>query len=548
MKHVAAVLFACEDITLQESAGFLVTQAQCQRADDGEVRCADDFADCFGQLTTSLATHRLRRSLYLISGWPWSTTAAFDTAHADATLARFADDLRVWRTAQELPGKLAGLNVLFARHPFNKASFQQLISAQADRHQPDFLSKLQSVLRPHCRVACPTQLIEDMVGPAKNVKVVKKAQKFRRLELAMASILKHNVLDVRHTWATVSAETPIGAKSVRLDSSAFQSKVDNRSMKWNEVASHVATPDFDSPKAENFSSNQAALPLLKACLEAGDLNLAADAWLGQLFTNSHRLIFQLPGDADCWCPSLHHFDKSSVLAWPGKLVKVDGYEPDSFARDSNVSMPVLVPIWKLDGINGCTYKWRSYAWQWRSFPNCRSSLLCRVLPFIEAGPIDILELAAKNTFWKMTRTQIADLVRHCKGLVIPDGASLCCALDFTLKQFYPMMSDVGRMDILSLRLAVNDLPASFTSALLEIDEAQVAMDRQDIQKLGSEQEVARAMEVENNDFLFEYFKIRSTIAPKKKPTRSSQHHCQNTYHKRMQKPTCPPRHTFGEAM
>ena len=73
---------------------------------------------------------------------------------------------------------------------------------------------------------------------------------FRKPERAMATILRSKTLDEWHLWHTVSSETPVGPKSLRLDRSAFQASVGGRSLPLQEIASHEVVASRYSPKSE----------------------------------------------------------------------------------------------------------------------------------------------------------------------------------------------------------------------------------------------------------------------------------------------------------
>ena len=323
----------------------------------------------------------------------------------------------------------------------------------------------------------------------------------------------------------MNAETPIGPKSVRLDDSCFKAKVAHRSMDWQKVCGHERAPGFYSPKAENYSTNHADLPLLKACVEAGDVNLAADAWMADLCSVGHRVVFRLPSElpkyAGVWYHALHHFDRSSVLAWPGSLVQMAGLAEYFFERARGVSAPVLIPVWNLTGIVAATIKWRSFAWQWRRFQGSGSELTARALPFVDVGPVAVAELAVRCAFWKLSRAFVVRFSAQVWGLNIPAKASLCVALQTVVQHVFPGIAPGELLAILQLRMAVNDTLASFATAILEVDEAQVAMDRQDIEKLTEEQKSAEDMQVERQEFVFEYAKVRNSLDPPKRKAEST---------------------------
>lgn len=283
---------------------------------------------------------------------------------------------------------------------FRKQSVQQLVAAVKDKAAVGWEGDFAKVLRSHCRVACPTQIIEDSFGTAKNAKIVRAARRYRRPEVAMSSILRHNVLDERHKWTTVSADTLVGAKSERLQKEDFQAKVDARSLPWQSVVSTSSAAGWYSPKAENFCANVADLRMLESAMQSGNMNIVSEAWVGDIAAAAHKLIVgvAMEGGDRRWFHVLHHVDKSSVIAWPGRLEKLKGSSHTCFYHDESVNEFTFLPLTTFNNLMACTFVWRSWASLVNEKPQPRTTLPRRLHLVVNLGPSPVLEVAARCAF------------------------------------------------------------------------------------------------------------------------------------------------------
>lgn len=524
-EHITEILSSLGSISDLRDAGFTVDKDAAQMMDPHELLCEDDFGDTFGMLVVHLLTARLRRVMWLTVGWPWSMSAILKSdEHARSTIGRFEVDMHVWHALQEFKDPSPQLQQLIRRHLFNKTSNLQFLRAMDDRHHPDFVEDLRSVVRARVRVTCPTQLIEDLIGSAKNSGIVKGASKFRRPERAMSAMVKNHVVDVRHSWHTVSDETPIGPKSVRLDTSAFTLSKVSQSLPWHEVSSNKASPPYYSAGANNASANVADLALLRAAFAmGGDFNQVSGAWVGELFQARHRLLVQLPAHLPvagvlegAWFMCLHHVDKSSVIAWPGRLVQIEGHNSSRFEFDTQAVSPTFLPVMTLEGIMAVPFVWRSYAWQMQKYPlHATNNLKPRIVAVVEDLAKPILEVAARKCFWKLTRSSVLKFAA-LKGVAIPGSESLCGAIRLALGAILPDATPQDILEILKLRMTVNDLCHGFADFLLEIDEAHEVLDRDDAATLLAEQDDVRKMQKAQEEYIADFATVRDGVHKCKK--------------------------------
>lgn len=522
MHHVCGLWSSLSTMASLSGAAFAVERGDAQRADIAEDISEDDFADTFGQLITSLATLRLRRNYWLLRGWPWSMPAAVEQEDLEPCLERFQEDLGLFRIVQNAPSKGHALHALEKRHMLNKVSCKQLEAALADRGADGWEADFVAMLKSHLRVAAPTQVIEDMMGVAKNSKVVRTSSRYRRLEHSMAAILRQGVVHRRHRFAAIEPDTPVGPKPARLPIQAFQGKIAERSLPWQTVVSTSSATTWYSPNAENYSANAADMVLLQEARRAGDLDAVSEAWLGCVAQVSHKLLLGIPqGNGQFrYYHLLHHFDKSGVLGWPDDVVSVPGTGQQVFVHSLSEKSPTVLALLSFEGVRAMTFKWWSWLHQVHAWGRKVSDLPVRIAAVIDNGPAGGLEVAAKHAFWAMSRTSIVRL-GGLKGVVVPGSATMCEALMLVVQACLPGASQDDVLRALAQRLCINEVSASFADAFLGIEEAHQVLDRDDAEKLVSEQQHCRKVLAGDQEFVGEFAKARSSAGPAKRKRKAA---------------------------
>lgn len=219
--------------------------------------------------------------------------------------------------------------------------------------------------------------------------------------------------------------------------------------------------------------------------------------MGSIAAVGHRLLIGRPkagsvGELE-WFHALFQYPRSAVVAWPGKLVDL-GPGRKGFLHDPKVLEPVLLPVCALEGLQAATFQWRSWLWQLTTLPIAMTKQVS-VLPVLDREPLPVLHTMAHKAFWNMPRS---DIVRFAAlgGVVINEAASLC---DSVLQAVQGILnvSDDQALDIVSQRVGQNDLPETWASTILEVDEAAQVLERSDMDLVVAEQrEVARCRNAE----------------------------------------------------
>jgi hypothetical protein len=90
----------------------------------------NDLADLMGGFTLSLASARMRRSLWAFSGWPARMVGVLGSDGVrDSTIAAFKADYTAFQALASHPQKTQAMQSLLARSVFNDVSVKQFVEA-----------------------------------------------------------------------------------------------------------------------------------------------------------------------------------------------------------------------------------------------------------------------------------------------------------------------------------------------------------------------------------------------------------------------------------
>ena len=167
MRHALAILASLRSHQSLEEALFATSVATVEAMVDGEIVCEDDFADTYGMLVSHLLAARLRRLLHITDGWPWSLARLLQTSRAAEVVRGFESSVVAFRALAAAEPKSGAAQRLYERHQLQKPSSQAYIDAMAHRSEPAWDEGIALVTKTCLRVACPTQIIEDMIGARK---------------------------------------------------------------------------------------------------------------------------------------------------------------------------------------------------------------------------------------------------------------------------------------------------------------------------------------------------------------------------------------------
>jgi hypothetical protein len=492
MAHLSSLVqtLSCR-LTLQK-AGFVSEKASAHALDQYEIASEDMFAEVHGNLVMTLTMMRLRRMLYLVSGWPFSMveilngddqynarTALFkaDRDHFDELQAADKDDALMVMDKRHVMRKVRNMQYSAAldevgSNPAAKFDFEKLIGEQA-------------------ATMTPTLIVEETIGSMKNTRSVKQARKFRRPAASMAAALAQGVVDSRHKFDAVPMDRPVVRRSDVLPGTNFHPPVSASTIDWKKgVVSTVQTPPYHSPPAPLHGTSTADLFFFRAH-SPHRLDLAKQLWQGSMCTVGANIVFGIRDGGGIgmmnykWHYALFHFDNSCVLTWPGQWVKIPTGNAEYFKFD-DIATPSVLPFTDVGGVLATIITWRSYWWQEKTYP--KANLSPAIRPIKHGKPIKFKELAARRAFFLMSWTDLSPFA-ELWNIDLSDCSSLFNVL-FRMVKSILQCSDHEVMDILSLRLSADDINASFIDTVLEIDEALSLFEHTDLQEVKAQQQKA----------------------------------------------------------
>ena len=223
--------------------------------------------------------------------------------------------------------------------------------------------------------------------------------------------------------------------------------------------------------------------------------------------------------------SIYYFEKSSVLFWPVKFVKLETCNLTLVEFDMKLTSMVLKPLltWDHEYVVGAGFAWKSWAYQCKVLtPNVIRGMQPGVRAFVDS-PGPLLEVATKAAWWDMSRTDICEYAKEFAVELAP-GANMCDILwAFCMKLGF---SDEQSLTIVHKRVATDQQQDDVTATLLELDEAVEVLDRQDEHEISTSQKQAQERRVATAALKSEY-RARVQLVRAAKPAAVSQEGCQS---------------------
>ena len=351
---------------------------------------------------------------------------------------------------------------------------------------------------------CTTNVCEEIIGMSKNFKMPKGGAKYSNPCVSYGRVIASGVLDKRFKFGVVHTDIAMETKGERLTRDDFQARPKMWSAKWNEVQGYNQSPSWYSPSAANTCTPNADLSLLNDCKAFGDIHLIGQAWLGGIFKPSHGFVFEYlqPNKKKIWIFPVVPFPESAVLALPLKQKIVDlrytSFEPDV---DSSFYLASIVDIPKTS--RACLIRARSWLWQWIWIKSYRKKLGAEAIRIFRDGDVrPVHEIACRCGWWDMPRNEINSYSRYW-GFVLTGGS---CFVSFLVEvsMGLTLCTESAALDWVHGRVARMAHKAKFALQLLDIEEAEEVLDRDEKQKLAAAHKSAATLIQERNDFVRVY--------------------------------------------
>lgn len=334
-----------------------------------------------------------------------------------------------------------------------------------------------------------------------------KTSKFRRPETSMHAALRAKVLEKRHRYKAVAVQQPLFKKTERSPVTAFRATVTSRSLPFDEVVGTSQTCSWHSPSASNHMVNAGDSVSLRSCFaKCRDYSLVGNLWLGDLWSTKPFIIFRATGSSD-WHLALGHLPDSVVLAWPCKVITVEGvcrYDE----LQSRGTKAVMYSVFDERNYEACSLPVRSHAWQSVACKSCDVALPPGLRAFIVRGPLPIMEIAAWEAFWAIGPYW---LVRFCKHrrwtLPLGGGGSLFKTLYWMVGHILNI-SEEQVLDIVTQRLAINGCDLSCADTVMHLDKAIHLLEKTDHAAVNAEKRHLASAAEQRRTFVEEYTEER----------------------------------------
>lgn len=472
----------------------------------------DELADIAGGFCFGLGTKMLCRHVEYLT-WPRKALEILVPELREQCLADAKAACLDFEWLQGLD-KDTKTQAIYDRHLFHMIPCRH---AMASFKEFDFKyhDDQKKMLELRALVCNGTQLEEDKIGSAKALTRGQCGPKYRRPELAVAAVLKAEVLTERHDYQTM---TDVVSCNQRLAADVFEATKQTRSVNLQEIQSEKESTDWWSPSPANAPIPAADLPLIRVARLEDSVERFSQAFLGSAVSVKHRIAFKETRDGvTLWYIGLHSFRDSSVLVWPAIMHNYPvGGQYLAPRMDVDSSYPMLKVITNLDddsGSEACVCKWASWARQaidYKALTNLQPGLR-----FTRASEIMTWKrLLASYAYFTMPLYEIKKFAAHF-GIPLRSGVTLFSALFEVVKTSLALDDDDLVLDIIHKRLSASDIALKYSDEFLNCDLAIEVLDRFDKDKIEAEKKTLKTESDERYDFSKEFVAQRKDVRDRK---------------------------------
>lgn len=282
-----------------------------------------------------------------------------------------------------------------------------------------------------------------------------------------------------------------------------------------------AAPPWYSPSAEGFPKQFADLHVLRVAKDDSLGNLANACW-GSLFVLAHHIVVRRRvGDKFLgWYFPMYYFQDSCILAWPAIVHEfVQDKKPRVFFTPAPAQwvgdvQDLFLACAEPDQREAISTVWRSPLWQWQKYgrtPRHQWGGVWRPVAFPSGERAPILEVALRNAFWRMERSQLVPLAQRLH-IAIPAGTDLFTLPQAMVQHILPDISEENILSIMAKRLG--HMPPSTTEMdqLLETDTIHWCFGKDDHEELKSDLKRAENKVAAQSDFKRKYIERKREVS------------------------------------
>ena len=347
----------------------------------------------------------------------------------------------------------------------------------------------------------------------KNTRSISNHTLLRRPPVSYQVALKSATIEKRHRYTPVVPDRPLACKSLRLPAEAYRPSPADRSYDWSKLVSTKATTEWWSPAVAKMGCPIGDLVMLREVAQTTEFDAVESAWIGDLVAASHQVVFRIDPPAGAlapgrsasppWLFGLFHWEDSCVVGWPVVEHCMPGSTAKFFELCTEAKYPIVLPMLHVDRVQAYSVTARSWLWQRRTFPNMRD-LSPGLRLFSSAGPSPLLEVAATQAFWKLSKTWLVQLAKS-QHWNMCDAGSIFEVLFVCIKNALSC-NDETAVEMASKRLGQNDLDSLWASSVLDIDDSVYVLDQSDHEKVFNKQAEILRGQADRKAFVSDYSK------------------------------------------
>ena len=535
MQHMCDVFKALGQESLHTIGFQLPTWTQGCKIDEEDLQRDEAMAEHLGDFTIALVMHRLKRSLWLLSGWMCRSTLFLhaEEARAKAAVQEFKEDYLLFQRLKENPDDLAMFSKLAGRSMFQLVCYEQLAELLCQANW-NLTPEVKGFVEQASKRIISSQLAEDGFNRQKNAPKYQNRRGNR--ETAFDTLLQTRVLGEVHRYDEIRHDDAELQRDKVIADQAFAPDRASCSFDFSGISSPAPTPTWYSPGADRWAQPLFDLHLVRQAAKNGWEAFLKDAWLGALLDKRHHIVIRAKPDTENrgWLFPLCAMSGSAVLVWPAveqdftELKSGDRMQLFTPSRRPRDIGSLFIACVSLSHWEARPVAWRSPAWQTKHFSTVtQHEWQAKGLVAFPEGPAEaLLKVAARSAFWALGKAVLSDLAAHV-GIEVPAGTSFF-DLVFLLVQETLGCSDEECVTLVGARL-MNASPSNYgAEQLLETDACNWAFDREDHEEIQKDLKDGERKQVGILDFKEKYAAKRREISiamakalPKAKAKRKS---------------------------
>lgn len=437
-----------------------------------EVAKHGDAADMMGKWVLKLLSHRVRRMLFLTSGWQGfqGRLVAGTEQQQNLSIGQLRAECEALDKAKLQSGTF--WSHMTARSHLNwMANVQLRMVLEGEGWR--CTDTLRGFVNKRLRVVAQSKIIEDyfcMCGTKENAQT----NKLMSEKSMWQTMISKDVLGSVHRFGSAPwhGEAVPKGDAGRISKDMFYSKHSDTPKAIRKVPSLSSTPPWYSSSPEHGNIVYADMQLM---LLASRRNCWAQVASGAMATTLFRsaTIVVRRATSMSWVFSLGDVSGHAVLAWPA-LPVLEGDQIKFFMLDPAGKPNWLTPI-DFDSWVACSIVWRSPAEQALRHLDGLSLARFSLVAEPKAEPRKLIDEAAHCAFWDLGGSSL-DWVARKLGMEWDKTQTLCEKVLGLVKHILPALSETEALDIVAQRML---RPTQLFDELLQTDGADEAVHESD---------------------------------------------------------------------